>query len=124
MSPEARRASRAGLLVLALLFLVTFLQGLRGTSGLVGVARSARAMCEGLPDYAALAAEIPADARIEMEVDRAEERAAERFVCARLELAPRAVVARLEGGEPPAGPPPSFRLIDRGQGSAKLEKLP
>lgn len=124
MSPEARGASRTGLLVLALLLLLTFLQGLRGTSGLAGVARSARAMCEGLPVYAALAAEIPADARVEMEVDPAEERAAERFVCARLDLAPRVVVARLDGEEPPAGPPASFRLVDRGEGSAVLEELP
>lgn len=124
MSPGARAASRAGLLVLTFLFLVAFLQGLRGTIGLPAVARSARAMCEGLPDYTALAAEVPAGARVEMEVDPAEERAAERFVCARLELAPRVVVARIDGEEPPAGPPASFRLVDRGEGPAQLEKLP
>jgi len=122
--PAARAASRAGLLVLTLLYLVTFLQGLRGTAGLAGVARSARAMCEGLPDYETLAAGVPAGALVEVEVDRAEPRAAERFVCARLALAPRAVVARPEGEVSVEGPRAGYRIVDRGEGGAQLEKLP
>jgi len=123
VSPRARWARRIGRLALALLYLGALVQGLRATAGLAGVARSARAMCEGLPDYAEIARSVPAQARIEVEVDRGDERAGERFVCARLALAPRTVVARRADGTPAEGPPPTVRLVDHGAG-VRLEELP
>jgi len=115
--------------LLGLLALTAWLQGLRGVAQLPGVARAARAMCEGLPDYAALAREhaVPLDGRVAIVVDPLEERAGERFVCARLALAPRPVDARPLGegieGERLALRPADFLLTDLGcPESARLER--
>lgn len=123
MRAPARRAGRIGRLALALFYVAALVQGLRATAGLAGVARGARSMCEGLPDYATVARELPLDARVEVEVDRAEARAGERFVCARLALAPRAVVAGAADGTPPEGAPATHRLFDLG-GVVRIEEAP
>lgn len=89
-------------------------------------------MCEGLPDYAALARarDLPRDARVAVVVDPREERAGERFVCARLALAPRPVDARplreAVGRERFVERPADFLLTDLGDtgGGARLEREP
>ncbi len=115
--PPRRRFGRAFALLLSLFALAAIVQGLRGTGALPDIVGAARAMCEGLPDYAALAAAAPTDARIAIRVDPNEARAGERFVCARLVLAPRPVIARVEGEPSPGGAEPEYLLVDLGEGA-------
>lgn len=104
MKARARWLLPAARAALALLALATFALGARRTADLPRVARDARVMCEGLPDYAGFAATLPATARVLVVVDPGDERAGERFVCARLALAPRRVDARrLDEPAPVAG---------------------
>ena len=114
---RVRRAWQAVTLLLALGAVASIVQGVRGTAALPRIVRGARAMCEGLPDYSALAGDVATGARIAMRVDPGEPRAAERFVCARLALAPRRVVAQLPGEPPGEGPEPRYLLVDEGDGA-------
>jgi hypothetical protein len=104
-------------LLLALGAVAAYVQGLRGTAALPRIVRDSRAMCEELPDYAALAGGTALDTRIAMRVDPADPRAGERFVCARLALAPRKVVARIAGEPTREGPEPAYLLVDTGEGA-------
>lgn len=122
-SRRARRARPLITLLLALGAVASIVQGLRGTAALPGIVRGARAMCEELPDYSSLAAGVATDARIAMRVDPAELRAGERFVCARLALAPRRVVAQLPGEPQREGPDPDYLLVDSG-GAATFGRVP
>lgn len=124
MSPP-RRARGVFAALTAALALAAIALGVSRTVALPRVAREARAMCEGLPDYAALGAALPEDARVVVVVDAGEERAAERFVCARLALAPRRVDAHRHG-EPLSAPAEAGALLfDLGTGAGpRLEVLP
>jgi hypothetical protein len=129
---RSRRAGQALCYLLGALACAAWLQGLRGVAALPRVAREARAMCEGLPDYAGLARDlgVPLVARVAVVVDPREERAGERFVCARLALAPRPVEARPVGeavdGDRLPQPPAEFLLTDLGdaEGRVRLEREP
>ncbi len=129
---RSRRAGQALLCLFGALACAAWLQGLRGVAALPRVAREARAMCEGLPDYAALARDlgVPLVARVAVVVDPQEERAGERFVCARLALTPRPVEARPLGEDVEVDrfpqPPAGFRLTDLGgaEPGARLEPKP
>ena len=124
MSP-LRRARGILTALTAALELASFALGVSGSVALPQIAREARAMCEGLPDYAALGAALPVDARVMVVVDAGEERAAERFVCARLALAPRRVDARRHGEPLPAPAEAAALLFDLGTGAGpRLEVLP
>lgn len=107
----------------ATLALATYALGARRAADLPRIARAARAMCEGLPDYAALAAAAPPFARVLVVVDAAEERAGERFACARLELAPRRVTGRRASEPAPSAADADWVLRDLGR-DARLEALP
>jgi hypothetical protein len=120
-----RRARGALTALTAALALAAFALGVSRTVALPRIAREARAMCEGLPDYAALGAALPDDARVMVVVDAGEERAAERFVCARLALAPRRVDAHRHGEPMPAPAEAGVLLVDLGTGAGpRLEVLP
>ncbi len=116
MTGVARWLLPAARAALALLALVAFALGARSTAELPRVAREARVMCEGLPDYAGFAATLPVQARVLVVVDPADERAGERFVCARLALAPRRVDARRLDEPPPAAGEADAVLRDLGAG--------
>jgi len=119
----AARLATWALAALGLLAAAAFGLGLYRSADLPRIACEQRVMCEGLPDYAALAAELPATARVLVIVDAGEERAAERFVCARLALAPRRVDARPTNEPPPAPGEADVLLRDLGRG-ATLEVAP
>lgn len=118
MTRRAVGLRRLALGALALLALAGFALGVRRTADLPRVARDARVMCEGLPDYARIAAGLPVAARVLVIVDPREERAAERFVCARLALAPRRVDARRLDEPAPAAGEADAVLRDLGTGAA------